>query len=187
MRFDEARRPSAAIARKHPLGSQRLAQRVLADERVELAHDVGVTAEREVGADAALEGVRARLHQPCDLRCSRRPSGSENARRSARTLFCSTFPGVGGGASAQSASMRRRLETGSLRSETPVPQPAPTWPVNPQTIPRPHEVAVEAGSGFDWDSASIGAATVLGAFAVGSAGVAVVRRRRIARVSLPTH
>jgi hypothetical protein len=72
-------------------------------------------------------------------------------------------------------------------SETPVPQPAPTWPVNPQVIPRPHEVAADSSAGFDWDSAGIGAATVLGAFAVGTAGVAVVRRRRVTRVSLSSH
>lgn len=72
-------------------------------------------------------------------------------------------------------------------SETPVPHTAPTWPVDPQVIPREHEVVADAGSSFDWDSAGIGAATVLGAFAMGTAGLAVVRRRRVARVSLSNH
>ena len=76
---------------------------------------------------------------------------------------------------------------GGQASETPVPQPAPTWPVDPQVIPRPHEVAADSGFGVDWDSAGIGAATVLGAFAMGTAGVAVVRRRRITRVSPTGH
>ncbi len=77
---------------------------------------------------------------------------------------------------------------GGQASEPPVPSP-PTWPVDPQVIPPPPEVAVDAGSGsgFDWDSAGIGAATILGAFAMGSAGVAVVRRRRLTRVSLIDH
>ena len=72
-------------------------------------------------------------------------------------------------------------------AEAPVPQPAPTWPVNPQVIPRTHEVAADPSGRFDWDSAGIGAATVLGAFALGTTGVAVVRRRRIGRLSLPSH
>jgi hypothetical protein len=72
-------------------------------------------------------------------------------------------------------------------SQTPLPQPAPTWPVDPQVIPRSHEVATDSGSGLDWDSAGIGAATVLGAFAMGTAGAAVVRRRRVRRVPLSSH
>jgi hypothetical protein len=73
-------------------------------------------------------------------------------------------------------------------AEPPVPSP-PTWPVDPQVIPPTHQVVADAGSasGFDWDSAGIGAATILGAFAMGTAGVAVVRRRRLTRVSLINH
>jgi hypothetical protein len=67
---------------------------------------------------------------------------------------------------------------------TPVPQPAPTWPLDPQVIPRSHEVTADSGGSFDWDSAGIGAATILGAFAMGTA---VVRRRRVTRVSLTDH
>ena len=76
---------------------------------------------------------------------------------------------------------------GAQESDTPVPQPAPTWPVDPQVLPRPHDVASASGSGLDWDSAGIGAATILGVFAVGTAGVAVVRRRRVIRLSLSNH
>lgn len=77
---------------------------------------------------------------------------------------------------------------GGQAPETPVPSP-PTWPVDPQVIPPPQDVTPDAvsASGFDWDSAGIGAATVLGAFAMGTAGVAVVRRRRSTRVSLSNH
>jgi hypothetical protein len=65
-------------------------------------------------------------------------------------------------------------------AQTPVPRPAPTWPADPHVIPRSDAPAAVSGAGFDWDSAGIGAATVLGAIAVGTAGVAVVRRRRVA-------
>jgi hypothetical protein len=71
--------------------------------------------------------------------------------------------------------------------QTPVPQVAPTWPTDSQVIPRPHDVADDSGATFDWESAGIGAATVLGAFAMGTAGVAVVRRRRIGRITLTNH
>jgi hypothetical protein len=72
-------------------------------------------------------------------------------------------------------------------SGTPVPQPAPTWPLDPQVIPRSHEVTADSGGSIDWDSAGIGAATILGAFALGTTGVAVVRRRRVTRVALSDH
>ena len=71
-------------------------------------------------------------------------------------------------------------------SGTPVPQP-PTWPLNPQVIPRAHETAADSGAGFHWDAAGIGAGTILGAFAMGTAGVAVVRRRRVGRLSIGNH
>jgi hypothetical protein len=69
-------------------------------------------------------------------------------------------------------------------SEKPVAQSAPTWAVDPQVIPRSNEAAADSGPGFHWDSAGIGAATVLGTFAIGTAAVAVVRRRRVTRVAL---
>jgi hypothetical protein len=76
---------------------------------------------------------------------------------------------------------------GEQDSRTPVSQPAPTWPTDPQVIPRPQVVAVDSGATFDWGSAGIGAATVLGAFAMGTAGVAIVRRSRVGRMSLTNH
>jgi hypothetical protein len=65
-------------------------------------------------------------------------------------------------------------------AQTPVPRPAPTWPADPHVISRSDALVAESRAGFDWDSAGIGAATVLGAIAMGTAGVAVVRRRRVA-------
>ena len=88
-------------------------------------------------------------------------------------------------ASALASIPARAIDGGA--SDTPVPQPAPTWPTDPQVIPRAQEVTADPGTGFDWESAGIGAATILGAFAMGTAGVATVRRRRGTRVSLSNH
>jgi hypothetical protein len=57
----------------------------------------------------------------------------------------------------------------------------PTWPVTPQPISSPRVVASAPSSGLDWGSAGVGAAAVLGTFAIGAAGVLGLRRRRIAR------
>jgi hypothetical protein len=57
----------------------------------------------------------------------------------------------------------------------------PTWPANAQPITRPRAVASAPSAGLDWSSAGIGAAAVLGAFAIAAAGILGLRRRRIAR------
>jgi hypothetical protein len=57
----------------------------------------------------------------------------------------------------------------------------PTWPATPQPINSPRVVASAPSSGLDWGSAGIGAAAVLGTFAIAAAGVLGLRRRRIAR------
>ena len=56
-----------AIQREHPLGVQPLAQRVLRDERLELADHVGVPPRREVRLDRQLVRVHAQLVEPADL------------------------------------------------------------------------------------------------------------------------
>ena len=43
---------AAAVQREHQLAAQVLAQRVLSHQRLELADELGVAAEREVGLDA---------------------------------------------------------------------------------------------------------------------------------------
>jgi hypothetical protein len=57
----------------------------------------------------------------------------------------------------------------------------PTWAVNPQPITRPRAIASTPSSGLDWGSAGIGAAAVLGGFAIAAAGILGVRHRRVAR------
>jgi hypothetical protein len=86
---------------------------------------------------------------------------------------------LGAPAPAFPAGVSAAADLGGSGSQAPVPQQAPTWPTDPQVIPRPHALATNSGAGFDWDSAGIGAATVLGAITMGTAGVALVRRRRV--------
>jgi hypothetical protein len=57
----------------------------------------------------------------------------------------------------------------------------PTWPVTTQPISSPRVVVSAPSSGLDWGSAGLGAAAVLGTFAIAAAGVLGLRRRRIAR------
>ena len=47
--------PAGAIEREHQLAAQALAQRVLEDQSLELAHEVEVPTESEIGIDPALE------------------------------------------------------------------------------------------------------------------------------------
>ena len=49
---------SRAVEREHQLAAQPLAQRVLGDQRLELADQLSVAAERELGVDAPLERQR---------------------------------------------------------------------------------------------------------------------------------
>jgi hypothetical protein len=57
----------------------------------------------------------------------------------------------------------------------------PTWPAAPQPISAPRVVVSAPSSGLDWGSAGVGAAAVLGTFAIAAAGVVGLRRRRVAR------
>ena len=54
----------AAGEREHQLASQPLTRRVLGDERRELADELGMTAERELGVDSVLERCEAQLLEP---------------------------------------------------------------------------------------------------------------------------
>jgi hypothetical protein len=62
---------------------QVLAQRVLGDERLQLAHQVGVAAARQVRVDARLERRPAQLLQPRDLDLRERLEGEVGERRPA--------------------------------------------------------------------------------------------------------
>ena len=53
--LERLRLPAGAIEREHQLRAQTLAQRILGDERLQLADELGVEPGLEVGVDALLE------------------------------------------------------------------------------------------------------------------------------------
>ena len=58
---------AGAVEREHELGVGALAQRLLPGQRLELAHELGMAAEREVGVDPRLQAGQAELLQAGDL------------------------------------------------------------------------------------------------------------------------
>ena len=65
--LERLRLAPAAVQREHALGVQPLAQRVLGDERVELADHLGVPAGVEVRVDRQLGRAQPQLVEPADL------------------------------------------------------------------------------------------------------------------------
>ena len=59
--------PARAVQRQDQQLAQALAQRMLAHQRLQLGHDLGVTAERQVGLEPQLERDQPQLLQPRDL------------------------------------------------------------------------------------------------------------------------
>ena len=60
-----------AVEGEHQLRVQALALRVLADQRLELADQLGVAAQRQLGLDPLLERGEAQLVEPGDLACAK--------------------------------------------------------------------------------------------------------------------
>ena len=56
-----------AVEREHQLAAQALAMGVLRDQRLQLADQLGVAAERKVGLDALLERREAQVVEPAAL------------------------------------------------------------------------------------------------------------------------
>jgi hypothetical protein len=71
-------------------------------------------------------------------------------------------------------------ELGPGRATTAI-GPPPTWPSNPQPIGQADKAVNAPTSGFDWDSAGLGAGAATAAFAIALAGTAGIRRRRTTR------
>ena len=67
IRVERLRLPARAVERQHELAAERLAERVLANERLELAHDVTVPAELEIRLDPLLVRDESQLLEPADL------------------------------------------------------------------------------------------------------------------------
>ena len=59
---------SRALEREHQLAPERLAQRMLADERLELADDVAVPSQLEIRVDPLADGDEPQLVEATDLR-----------------------------------------------------------------------------------------------------------------------
>ena len=59
--------PPGAVEREHQLPAQSFPQRLLADERLELADELGVAATFEIGVETRLDRDKPELLQPCDL------------------------------------------------------------------------------------------------------------------------
>ena len=74
---------TGAVERSHERRAQPLAQRMLADEHLELGDELGVAAEREVGFDAPLERAQAELFEAADLGLRERLVGEVGERRPA--------------------------------------------------------------------------------------------------------
>ena len=76
-------------------------------------------------------------------------------------------------------------DAGDATTPTPVPQQAPTWPVNPQVLTPPAAPVSSSDAGFQWDDAGIGAGGALVVVLAGLGGAMVLRRRRVADPPLP--
>ena len=63
-RLERLGMPAAAVEGEHQLASQPLTERVPANERIELGHELSVEAERELRVDALLEADEALLLEP---------------------------------------------------------------------------------------------------------------------------
>ena len=72
-----------AIQREHQLPVQPLAERVLGDERLELADELAMRAGGELGVDRLLERGQPQLLQPPDLGRGERLVGHVGQRRAA--------------------------------------------------------------------------------------------------------
>ncbi len=72
---------AGAVKGENLLAAERLAKRMLGDERLELAHDVTVPAELEIGLDPFLESVDSKLLETADLRLGELLEGELRERR----------------------------------------------------------------------------------------------------------
>jgi hypothetical protein len=106
---------TAAVEREHPQAVQALAQRLLHDQRLELADHLGVAPGGEVLADRLLDRPEPQLLEPADLerrerlgRRRRRAAGPATAR--ARRAAC---PRRRGRSTRRTSARRRR---GAARS-----------------------------------------------------------------------
>ena len=87
IRLERLRVPTRAVEREHQLPAEPLHERMLGDERLELADELAVATELEVGVDPRLERAQPQLLEAGDLRLrrtARRRSPRARARARAR-------------------------------------------------------------------------------------------------------
>jgi hypothetical protein len=89
-RLQRLRLPAAAIEREHALTVQPLAQRVLADQVVELAEHRVVSPAGQRGVDRRLARLQPEVLEPPDLGCGERLVGKVVERRPAPQRECLT-------------------------------------------------------------------------------------------------
>ena len=79
--LERLRLPTRAVEREHQLCTQPLAQRMLANERLQLANERGLAALGEVGFDSVLETGKAQVLETFDLVPSKALVGEVRQRR----------------------------------------------------------------------------------------------------------
>ena len=112
---------AAAVEREHELAAQALAQRVLADEPLQLGHELRVAAELEVGVDPLLERGEPLLLEAGALgACERRVELGERrpAPERERLTRAAAAASAGGGPAARATGSSKRS-----RSSSPSPTP----------------------------------------------------------------
>ena len=77
---ERVRLAARPVQGEHELPASALPERLLGDERLELADELGVAPEGEVGVDPLLEGRPAKLLEPGDLRLRPRLVGDVGKR-----------------------------------------------------------------------------------------------------------
>jgi hypothetical protein len=98
----------AAVEREHQLRAQALAVRVLADQALERADDIGVLAEREARVDELLERGHVKLLEPADL-ALRETLVREVGERRAAPQRQRLLERCGGGAGAAGCELARAV------------------------------------------------------------------------------
>ena len=80
VRLQRLRLPPGAVEREHPLAVQPFTQRVLADQPIELAGQLGVAPGRQVGLDRHLGGAQPQILEAPDLDSGERLVGQLRQR-----------------------------------------------------------------------------------------------------------
>jgi Protein kinase domain len=94
--LERLRLPSGAVQREHELRPRPLAERMLADEGLELRDELGGAPECEVSVDASLERDEPQLLETKDLRLRERLVRDVGERRAAPESECLTENSFGG-------------------------------------------------------------------------------------------